>query len=287
MDVSLYIPCYNVAPYLDRVIPAVMAQTYPLKEVLLIDDGSTDDTLGVAGKYREGTKYPLRIVRHDQNRGLAAARNTGLREARSEFVASLDADCVPDPAWLAHCMGRFTDETIAGVGGQLVESVINGTADAWRAFHMNQQWGTDVVMNPKFLFGHSNVFRASALRRCGYYDERFRTNAEDYHACLALYRKGYRLVYEPRAAVFHLKTDTAASVLTAFWRYSYWGFKPTAFSVVKRCLWHVKRGLELLISDVRSRRFSLAPISIVSPLVFLYRELQAWAQGKQPPRPDA
>jgi glycosyltransferase involved in cell wall biosynthesis len=84
--VSIIIPCYNQAHFLHEAIESALAQTYPHREILVVDDGSTDRTPHVA------TAYPtLRYIRQE-NSGLSAARNTGLKESRGEYLVFLDAD---------------------------------------------------------------------------------------------------------------------------------------------------------------------------------------------------
>lgn len=93
--VSIVIPCYKQAHLLPEAIESVRAQTYPHYEIIVIDDGSPDDT------YQVATSYPgVRCIRQ-ANRGLAEARNTGIRESRGEFVVCLDADDRLLPAALA------------------------------------------------------------------------------------------------------------------------------------------------------------------------------------------
>ncbi len=276
MDVSVYIPCYNAEKFLDRVIPALMAQTHPITEVLIIDDGSIDATVAVARRYENTTKYPIRVIQHDGNKGLGAARNTGVRESKTELIASLDADCAPRPDWLEKLMRHLSDESIAGAGGKLIESVILGVADKWRAVHMSQQWGPSVIINPEFLYGHSNVFRVSAIKKTGYYDEQFRTNAEDYHMSVALLKAGYRLIYEPQAEVLHLKTDTIRSVLTAYWRYGYWSVKPGLKRALYRSVMHVRTGMKLFASDLVKNHGSVTMVSLISPVFFAYCEMKMW-----------
>lgn len=275
MQVTLYIPCYNAGRFLNRVLPAVMAQTYPIEEVLIIDDGSPDNTLEVAARYREG-KYPLRIIRHDKNRGLAAARNTGVKAARTELVASLDADCVPAPDWLEHLMQNLPGDRVAGVGGQLRETEIHCLADRWRAVHMQQWWGDKKIINPEFLFGHSNVFYVKAIARAGYYDEKFRRAAEDYHMTQALYRAGFSLIYEPRAVVNHIKTDTISSVLTTCWRYGYWGFENTLTNLARRVFNHLRTSWPMVFDDFRHRRWAIAGVSVVRPFWAIYQDTRMY-----------
>jgi glycosyltransferase involved in cell wall biosynthesis len=84
--VSVVIPCYNQAHFLAEAIESVLAQSYPRVEIVVVDDGSPDNTREVAARYPE-----VRYVRQE-NQGLAAARNTGLRHSRGEYLVFLDAD---------------------------------------------------------------------------------------------------------------------------------------------------------------------------------------------------
>ncbi len=174
--VTAYIPCHNAESYLSRSIEGVLRQTHEVDELLVIDDGSRDSTLGIAAR------YPVRVIRHDRNRGLAAARNTGFRNARNELVAALDADCVPEPDWLEKLVSRFDSEAVAAVGGRLKETMQDSVADRWRAVHMRQHWGEEQLRNPRFMFGNNIALRKSAVAEVGWYDERLRTNG---NACRA------------------------------------------------------------------------------------------------------
>src|SRR5215204_3123789 len=84
--VSVVVPCYNQAVYLVEALESVLAQSYPHFEVIVVDDGSTDDTSEVAARYPG-----VRRIRQE-NRGLSAARNAGLRYSNGECVVFLDAD---------------------------------------------------------------------------------------------------------------------------------------------------------------------------------------------------
>jgi len=84
--VSVVIPCYNQAHFLGEAIESVLAQSYPNFEIIVVDDGSPDDTAEVAARYPE-----VRLVRQE-NQGLSAARNAGLARSEGEYVVFLDAD---------------------------------------------------------------------------------------------------------------------------------------------------------------------------------------------------
>lgn len=84
--VSVIIPCYNYGHFLAEAIESVRQQTYPAKEILVIDDGSIDNTKEVAARYADV------IYIHQKNQGLSAARNTGTRHSRGSYLVFLDAD---------------------------------------------------------------------------------------------------------------------------------------------------------------------------------------------------
>ncbi len=83
--VSVIVPCYNGAPFLEATLRSALAQTYPEVEVVVIDDGSTDSSPEIA------QRFPVRYIRQ-RNRGLAEARNAGIRASRGTYIVFLDAD---------------------------------------------------------------------------------------------------------------------------------------------------------------------------------------------------
>lgn len=86
--ISIIIPIYNAAPYLAETVSCAMAQDWPNKEIILVDDGSTDDSFDIAQKF---TSETVKLFKQE-NKGGSAARNYGLREAKGQFIQFLDAD---------------------------------------------------------------------------------------------------------------------------------------------------------------------------------------------------
>ena len=87
---SIIIPIYNVAPYLQKCLDSICEQSFSNYEILLIDDGSTDDSSNICDKY---AKKDNRIkVIHKSNGGVSSARNRGIEEAKGEWIAFIDAD---------------------------------------------------------------------------------------------------------------------------------------------------------------------------------------------------
>lgn len=276
MNVTLYLPCYNAAQYLDRVLPAALQQTFPPREVVVIDDGSTDCTAEVAGR------YSVRVVPHAANRGLGATRNTGIKESNGDFVASLDADVIPHTDWLKNLMGEFTSDEIAGVGGCLIEQNATGMANHWRNTFLRQWHGPNRVENPPFLFGSNTVFRKTALVEAGMYDERHRTNAEDAALSAKLYARRKRLVYTAEAVCYHLREDTFRSILGTAWRWWFYGnFEPITFPLIVRAnVANFRRCLRLLRHDVPRCDVSNMLIDMAFPAYGCYRDWNAYIRKK-------
>jgi glycosyltransferase involved in cell wall biosynthesis len=120
--VSVIIPCFNQARFLDDALASVMAQTYPHYEVVVVDDGSDDNTQEVACRF-PGVRY----VRQ-RNAGLSAARNTGLRRSGGDFLVFLDADDRLEPDALERGLSLLSEHSAAAfVAGKCRYIAVDGT----------------------------------------------------------------------------------------------------------------------------------------------------------------
>lgn len=259
--VSLYIPCFNAEKYLASTIEGVLSQTYPIDEILLIDDGSDDRTVEIA------SRYLVKIISHGTNRGLAAARNTAFRHAQNELVAALDADCVPRANWLETLLACMGDPQVAGAGGKLIQRHCEKLPDRWRALHMKQHHGEQKIINPPFLAGHGTIFKKSVVMQANLYNEKLKTNAEDVDISERIKRTGCALVYQPQAVSEHQKTDTVFSVIKTYWRYGIFGYWQDvnlwnlAKKIAKRLLYEP---LKLFAVDLKERQLDCALLSCLA-----------------------
>ncbi|MCB8945539.1 MAG: glycosyltransferase family 2 protein [Ardenticatenaceae bacterium] len=99
LSVVVVLPTYNRAGVLGRAVDSVLGQTWTDFELIVVDDGSTDETADLLQTYDDGR---LRVIRHAYNRGVAAARNTGILASRSDWVAFIDSD----DEWLPYKLER-------------------------------------------------------------------------------------------------------------------------------------------------------------------------------------
>jgi len=113
--ISVIIPTYNCAQYLSEAINSVLAQDYPRLEIIVVDDGSTDDTAAVVAAFGD----QLTCI-HQENQGIGGARNTGQTIARGDFIAYLDADDLYLPGKLSRQMACFeADPALECVQGHM------------------------------------------------------------------------------------------------------------------------------------------------------------------------
>jgi glycosyltransferase involved in cell wall biosynthesis len=119
--ISVIVPTFNVAPYIKETIDSLLSQTYTNFEIVVVDDGSSDQTVDIVRSYRDPR---IVLIRHETNCGLAAARNTGLRNSRSEFISLLDGDDIAEPTRLAEQLATLELDPDLGMVGSHV-AVIN------------------------------------------------------------------------------------------------------------------------------------------------------------------
>ena len=217
-QVCFYLPVYNVEAYIRGAIEGLAAQSYPIREVLVIDDGTRDRSVEIA------REYPVRIIAHDENRGLAAARNTAFNNAGAAWVGAIDTDAVPDPDYTQLIMMELEnrDPRVVGAGGPLRERHTDTPADLWRAAALSQDRGPQRICHSG-LFGSNSVLQRDAVLAVGGYDESCRTNGEDWYICRQLGESGRLLSYTPYAVAHHMRTDSLESVLRTAWAWFHWG----------------------------------------------------------------
>jgi glycosyltransferase involved in cell wall biosynthesis len=126
--VSVILPTYNRANVLDRAIESVLDQTYSDFELLVVDDDSSDNTVELINSFCDPR---ITLIEHDENRGPAAARNTGLQEATADYIAFQDSDDQWEPEKLERQMAVF-DDTSPSVGVVYCTLLKIHDNDTWR-----------------------------------------------------------------------------------------------------------------------------------------------------------
>jgi len=180
--VSVVVPCYNGGRYLDVLCASLAAQTFRDFEIVIVDDGSTDDETRHKLAQLEGR---ARIIRQE-NRGLAAARNAGFRAASADFVLPLDCDDTIEPAFLAETVPvlRAAPPNVVFV---FTHMRLTGAIEGVLPRHFNRFDQLFLNRLPYCL-----LMRKSAWQAVGGYDENMRDGYEDWEFNIRLTLAGYQ-----------------------------------------------------------------------------------------------
>jgi GT2 family glycosyltransferase len=195
--VSVVVCTYNGGRTLDQCLRSLAALDYPDFEVIVVDDGSTDETRAILGRHPN-----VRAI-HQPNRGLSAARNVGLGAATGAVVAYTDSDCCADPDWLTHLVHQLQRSGAAAVGGPNL-SPEDGRLAACVAASPGQP--THVLESDQVaehIPGCNMAFRREALLAINGFDPQYRKAGDDVDVCWRLQQAGFWITFAPGAFVWH------------------------------------------------------------------------------------
>jgi len=192
--VSVVIPCFNAAEFIDEAVASVLSQTHAVEEIFCVDDGSTDDTLTALHRLRSESPIPLHVL-SGPNGGPSVARNRGLERASGNWIQFLDADDLLAPDKLRH--------QLALVGS--ADAVPGFIAAAFRSINMDTgyEWTSSVASDPwlglltaKLGITSSNLWRADAVRSVGGWRTGMHTS-EDPDLMYRLLQSGVSVLRDP------------------------------------------------------------------------------------------
>ena len=208
--VSVVMTVYNGGKYLAEAIDSILGQTYTNWELLVVDDGSTDNSRAILQLY-EKRDDRIKILLHEVNKGLPAARNTGIENARGKYVALMDADDISMPKRLAMqtaFMERCPDVDVCGVFCRTFD------AEDGR-FYLKPVWDKEIKLNLLFVctfVSASAMLRTSSLKKHRLlFDESWKI-VEDYEFWC---RAANRLKYHNLPHVLYLYRITISSLSKA------------------------------------------------------------------------
>ncbi len=206
--VSVVVASYNGGRTLLACLESLFRLNYPDYEVILVDDGSTDDTAQIA------KRFPALRCIHQANLGLSAARNAGIAAASGEIVAFTDSDCRADEDWLYYLVADWQQDDYVGMGGHnflppddsLVASAV-----------MVSPGGPAHVMlsdrEAEHIPGCNMAFYKWALAEIGGFDPTFRKAGDDVDVCWRLQQRGHRIGFSPTGFVWHYRRSTVRAYL--------------------------------------------------------------------------
>jgi glycosyltransferase involved in cell wall biosynthesis len=198
-EISVVVPTYRRSRNLPRLVAALEAQTVSTSrfEVLIVDNGSDDDTAAVLKGLAARTSLHLRPLRIEDNHGPAPARNLGWQSARGEYVAFTDDDCVPRPDWLEQALASCRATADLGV---LQGAALRPAGD--HEYSLGTVYRETLGPSPYFE-GCNLVFPRAVLARTGGFDETYHFGGEDTAAGWSAIELGGQWLFDETCAVEH------------------------------------------------------------------------------------
>ncbi|WP_170000229.1 glycosyltransferase [Campylobacter sp. RM9328] len=188
MKISVIMPVYNAEKYLDEAIQSILNQTYKDCEFIIINDGSTDDSLSIIERYK---KQDERIVLIDrENRGIVASLNEGIQIAKGKYIARMDADDISLPTRFEEQLKIMENDKNIVVCGSWVNIFGENRKDkVFKYFEQDKEIKANLIMS--CCFAHPSVIMRKSVFVDNniWYDENFK-NAEDYHLWTQLAKVG-------------------------------------------------------------------------------------------------
>ena len=237
-SLTIVIPTYNRCDTLRKALSAYLelSDVRDIAEILVVDDGSTDATAAVVAELSGKSLIPIRYLRQE-NKGPAAARNVGIREARTDLILFTDDDIIPSAALVAEHLfwhGKFPDPAAAVLGKVIWSPEVNPTP------FMNWYGTAGQLFAYEFLEGRTEIeyryfytcnisVKTEFLRKNGTFDEDFKVAAyEDIELGYRLSKAGMRLLYNRDALAYHQQYVSFADACRRF------GKSASAAEVLKR-----------------------------------------------------
>jgi len=189
-QISVVIPCYNQGRYIDEAVDSVLAQSRRPVEIVIVNDGSTDqDTNDLLAAYdRPGCR-----VLQTGNRGLPAARNTGIRAAAGEYICCLDADDRYHPEYFARAAAVLESDREQQYGAVPAWVRFFGSSDIlWKTMGHNSEGFASYMQGLRNNIQSATIFRRKCWEEIGGFDESMTLGYEDWDFWIKMLHRGYQ-----------------------------------------------------------------------------------------------
>jgi len=219
LRISVIIPTYNRKDELEKLLYSLNNQTLPPSqfEIIVVDDGSSDGTEEWLMKHKDQFKVKTSFYTQVHG-GPGAARNLGMEKAHGDIFAFTDTDCITEPEWLEHLIKPFNLEKVGAVGGR--EIINDKDPLLMRCFHylMTSPLTTGGLRGKRgkrLARFYPRTFNMAISRRAYHATEGFKKmfHAEDIELSYRIKKKGFDLIYEDSAKVYHLRRNQLTQFL--------------------------------------------------------------------------
>ena len=211
--VSIIIPVRNGAATLAKTLDSLRQQTCREFEIIVVDDHSSDGSLGIA------KRYPVRVIENKAKPGVATARNLGIGAARYDLIAFIDADCTAENDWLEALLDEYRKHADPAISGRvrIPSSTILGDCISALGFPaganagFENMWHVSPAGYTTKLATPNALIEKSVFTRLGLFDDTNPYGAEDTEFSFRLVKNSVKIKYCPRAVVWHVPRNELKS----------------------------------------------------------------------------
>jgi glycosyltransferase involved in cell wall biosynthesis len=224
VPVSIVIPVFNAGITLERCLKAISGLRGGVFELIIIDNGSADNSADIIERWRRKMPFAMRLVR-EEKKGAAAARNSGVRAAKGEWIAFTDADCEPEADWIEtgrKLIAAKKPQAMVGPAWGTLEGGVSAKLLGLTTLSVGlpEHWAAHAGDTGTHGFATANFWICKKLfEAVGGFDEMLTISGEDYDLCGRICRHGERILYTPSLCVQHHHTDGVAGMLAKAARY--------------------------------------------------------------------
>ncbi len=219
MFTSVIIPAYNSEKTIAQTLNTLKNQNFPKNkyEIIVVDDGSTDKTVKISKQF--GVKLFT-----NPHRGPAWQRNFGAKKAKGEIILFIDSDCVPSRNWLKEMTKPFNNKDIIGVSGTyrtLNKNKIIARFEGYEIEKRHKRMAQQKYID--FIGSYSAAYRKNIFLKFKGFDTSFPiASGEDPELSFRIAKAGYKMVFNPKAFVYHPHVDSLCGYLKQKFFRSYW-----------------------------------------------------------------
>lgn len=262
------IPCCNSENTVGDTILSLKAQSVPLHEILIVDDGSTDRTADIA------KSHDCRVISFSKSRGRGFARKVGIDEASTPFVLFCDSSNIIDPKFLEIALRSFTDQSVSACFGRILNhESLNDSLSRWRGRHLFKEDNQDRfdLHTVDCLITYATLVKKDHFINAGNFDPNLR-QCEDQDMGDKLTKARYTLISNPQLLAYSLRKESFKSLC---FRYHRWNSRYDESQNLLNFFWNTLRECYLIFArkDFNQKDYKCMVISISLPLYLVWLKL--------------
>ncbi|MEX0595873.1 MAG: glycosyltransferase [Candidatus Paceibacterota bacterium] len=225
MEISVIVPVYNAENTIEQCLKSLTNQTIRknLYEIILIDDGSIDNTASVIKTYiAENSEVKISYLKIE-NSGPARARNIGVKKSDNKIVLLTDSDCKVEENWIEMMYSSFEENDVVAVKGRYKTQQTSEVAKLVQAEFETKYRVLAKYECIDFVDTYSAGYRRDIFLEIEGFDESYpQASTEDIDLSFRLYQKGYKMKFNSHAIVYHIHPDTYSSIFRKKVKFAYW-----------------------------------------------------------------